>query len=557
MTKTLQGIGVSAGLAWGPAARVRPVAGFEEFESPCIDVAAEAERVRAALEEVAGSLRAKAAAFSGQAAEILEMTAQLATDRGLIKAINAQLKSGIGPTCAVHQAIEGYVEKLRSLGGYMAERATDLYDVRNRAISKLRGLPEPGVPELDAPAVVVADDLAPADVATLPSEVLALVLSASGPTSHTAIIAANLGIPTVVRAREAAEIESGQLLAVDGATGKVIVNPNPEERPGFEERARRRSALLSEVRGPGQTSCGRPVALLANIGTVADAKRAAESDVEGVGLFRTEFLFLDRAEPPSVAEQAESYAAVLRAFGSRRVVIRTLDAGADKPLAFANLGKEENPALGVRGLRLSQRRPQLLEDQLAALAQAYREVGGNLHVMAPMVATAAEASWFAERVRAHHLEHVGIMIETPASAVTAGRTLAGLDFASIGTNDLTQYTMAADRLNGELDELLSGWQPAALEMIRLACAGGREAGAHVGVCGESAGDPLLALVLVGLGVSSLSMSLAKVNAVRFALRHHSLAECEGFAQLAVAASSATEARAVVEGNTHSELRDLL
>jgi phosphotransferase system enzyme I (PtsI) len=305
------------------------------------------------------------------------------------------------------------------------------------------------------------------------------------------------------------------------------------------------------------TSDGHPVALLANIGTAQDAESAGVLDVEGVGLFRTEFLFLGQERAPSLEEQVTVYTRVFEAFGSRRVVVRTLDAGADKPLAFADLGPEDNPALGRRGLRLSAERPELLDTQLTALATAARATGADVRVMAPMVATAEESAWFARRVREHGLPVVGVMIEVPAAALRARHVLAEVDFASIGTNDLAQYTLAADRMQGELATLLDPWQPAVLDLVAAACDGGRDKGKPIGVCGEAAADPLLALVLTGLGVSSLSMAPTRVPAVRAALRMHDLSTCTAMAAAARAARSPQDARDAVLALANKFITDLI
>ena len=446
-------------------------------------------------------------------------------------------------TAAVEAAVEEYAEMLRGLGGYMAERATDLYDVRDRAICELRGLPAPGVPSFDDPVILLARDLAPAETATLdPEKVKGIITEIGGPTSHTAILAAQLGIPAIVKVTSILDVAEGCMLALDGGVGEVIVNPTDEEVELLEARSRHRATALAGSSGEGATYDGYKVKLLANIGTIDDAERAAKFDLEGSGLFRTEFLFLDRADAPSLEEQTETYTKVLQAFGDRRVVVRTLDAGADKPLSFADLGKEENPALGRRGLRLCQAREDLIDTQLAALAAAYEATKADLWVMAPMVSTLEEAQWFADKARGVGLPKVGIMIEVPAAAIRADQMLSIVDFASIGTNDLTQYTMAADRMDGELAPLLNAWQPAVLQMIKFACEGGRSTSKSIGVCGEAGGDPLLALVLTGLGVGSLSMAPTKVNAVRAALRLHDLATCQQMAAYALDAPTAEEGR---------------
>lgn len=352
-------------------------------------------------------------------------------------------------------------------------------------------------------------------------------------------------------------VEEGTMLALDGGVGEVIIAPTEDEVTLLKERSLRRAQALAGSTGKGATFDGYPVKLLANIGTVDDALKASKVDLEGSGLFRTEFLFLERADAPSLEEQTDTYTKVLQAFGNRRVVVRTLDAGADKPLSFADLGAEENPALGVRGLRLCQRREDLIDTQLQALAAAYKATGAELWVMAPMVATASEAKWFADKARGYGLPKVGIMIEVPAAALRAEQLLSIVDFASIGTNDLTQYTMAADRLDGNLATLLNPWQPAVLEMIRTACNGGRATGKPIGVCGEAGGDPLLALVLTGLGVASLSMAPSKVNAVRAALRMHDLATCQQMAAFAVDAPNAKEGRENVLKLVAPAMLDLL
>lgn len=557
----LHGIGVSAGTACGPVAVVTPAVGIDDHEPASVDPEADGQRVRDVLGEVASSLSERAAHANSKASkDVLEATAALATDRGLIRGVDKELKKGAGVTKAVHDAVELYAGKLRKIGGYMAERVTDLYDIRDRATARLRGLPEPGVPDLTAPSILVAHDLAPAETATLdPAMVLGIVTEAGGATSHTAILAAQLGIPAAVQVKGISDaIVDDPRIALDGSTGQIIVAPSDEDVAELDERSRRRAAALEGSAGAGKTRDGHAVKLLANIGTAEDAVKAAGYDLEGSGLFRSEFLFLDRDAAPTVDEQTETYTKVLEAFGERRVVVRTLDAGADKPLSFADLGEEENPALGRRGLRLSQAREDLLTDQLEALANAQRNVPeAELWVMAPMVATVEEAEWFAERARGAGLKQVGIMVETPAVAIRAGQVLEVVDFASIGTNDLSQYTMAADRMQGELAELLSPWQPAVLSMIRETCRGGEATDKPIGVCGEAGGDPLMALVLVGLGVKSLSMAPGKVNAVRAALNLHDMGTCQEMAEVALDARTAAEAREAVLKIADPVLHDLL
>jgi len=556
--RVLHGIGVSAGTASGPAVIVRGAPGPDPDEPVTTDPALASRQVRAAMQVVAEALTERARTAPPAARAILEASASMAADRGLAKAVDQELAAGSGLTRAVSDAVDRYSARLRSLGGYLADRVTDLQDVRDRLICELRGLPAPGLPDLVAPGILVAHDLAPADTATLsPRTVLGILTEAGGPTSHTAILAAQLGIPAVVQVAGLADLPDGTVVGIDGTLGEVLVSPGDAEVTMLAERSRRRAAALAGPGGAGATRDGHHVALLANIGTAADALRAAASDVEGSGLFRTEFLFLGRATAPALHEQTGAYTAVLRAFGHRRVVVRTLDAGADKPLPFANLGAEENPALGRRGLRLSQLREDLLRTQLEALAAAYRAGAADVRVMAPMVSTVEEAEWFAARVRAAGLPAAGIMIETPAAALRAEQILSVVDFASIGTNDLAQYTMAADRLQGELAGLLSPWQPAVLQLVQTACDGGRATGKPIGICGEAAGDPLLSLVLTGAGASSLSMASSRVPAVRAALRLHDLDTCRRMAAAAVSARTATDGHEAVLAMADPALMDLI
>jgi phosphotransferase system enzyme I (PtsI) len=401
----------------------------------------------------------------------------------------------------------------------------------------------PGLPDPGHPYVLVAGDLAPADTALLdPKQVLALVTERGGPTSHTAILAKALGLPAVVGCPGAAGLNDGTEVLVDGAAGTVQPDPAPEAVAAAAERERLRRESAARAHGPGRTADGHAVQLLANLGALGELDAAAAADCEGVGLFRTEFLYLDRAEAPGREEQTAAYRRVFTAFAGRKVVVRTLDAGADKPLPFATAADEMNPALGVRGLRTSRRDPGLLEDQVAAIAEAARGSDAEVWVMAPMVSVPAEAEEFARLVHGHGLPVAGAMVEVPAAALRAHALTEVCDFLSIGTNDLAQYAFAADRTLGSLAEFLDPWQPALLELVRLTADAGRRAGRPVGVCGEAAADPALALVLVGLGVTSLSAAPSCLPEVRAVLARHTLAECEALARAALGAADAATAR---------------
>ncbi len=546
----LSGVGVGRRAVVGPVVQVRPAPVVPADAAVVVDGSpADRATTRRALEDafaqVAAGLSEQAERASGTVAEVLTATAQMAADPALRAQVLAKVDAGEPPVQAIDSVVATFAAMFEAAGGYLAERVTDLRSVRDRVVAAALGLPAPGVPELHEPSVVVARDLAPADTAALDlAQVLAIVTELGGPTGHTAIIAGQLGLPCLVRVTGVTDLPDGTVVAVDAADGTVTVSPDDAQRARFAARAAAERALEQDT-AAGATSDGHPVALMANIGTAEDAERIAGNPVQGVGLFRTEVLFLERASAPTREEQAAVYARALRALGGRKVVVRTLDAGADKPLAFATQPDEENPALGVRGYRQVRTHPELLATQLAALADAQRETGTTPWVMAPMIATPDEARDFAALARANGVATVGVMVEIPAAALRAADILAEVDFVSLGTNDLAQYCMATDRLRGELADLLDAWQPAVLDLVAATARAGAVRGKPVGVCGESASDPLMSLVLVGLGVTSLSMSAGAVPAVRYAVRHHTLAQCQAMAAAALAARSATLARQAV------------
>ncbi|WP_413471078.1 phosphoenolpyruvate--protein phosphotransferase [Streptomyces peucetius] len=543
----MHGIGTGGGSAAGPVARMAPPSAVPapRTVNPA-DAPAEAARARGALAWVAGELEERAAAAGGDTAAVLSAQAMMAADPTLADQVGELVLGGLDAPHALDEAFRAFRSSLQAAGGYFAERVADLDDLRDRAVARVLGLPMPGLPDPGRPYVLVADDLAPADTALLdPAKVLALVTERGGPTSHTAILAKILGLPAVVGCAGAAALTDGTQVLVDGTAGTVLPDPDPETVAAAAARDEHRRRLSAQVGGPGRTADGHPVKLLVNLGAPAELPAAAAVDSEGVGLFRTEFLYLDREKAPTREEQTAAYREVFAAFAGRRVVVRTLDAGADKPLPFATASDEQNPALGVRGLRTARRDPQLLETQLAAIAAAAHGSDADVWVMAPMVSVPGEAAAFAEQVKAHGLRTAGAMVEVPAAALRAGDLARRCDFLSIGTNDLAQYAFAADRTLSSLAELLDPWQPALLELVRTAAEAGAAQGRPVGVCGEAAADPLLALVLVGLGVTSLSAAPGCLGDVRASLASHGLDDCRRLAGLALAAPDAAAAREAV------------
>ncbi|GAA2490817.1 putative PEP-binding protein [Winogradskya humida] len=535
MPDLLRGLGASSGAATGPAYRVGDPPRLPRPRA-VTDVDGELARAFAAMDAVHDDIgRRAAAAADPTTAEILRGQANLVADRTLRDGVAVAIRDGLEAPHAVAAVLAEHRAALLAVGGLLAARAADLDDLRDRIVASCLGLPMPAMPAPGRPYVLIAVDLAPADVALLDlSQVLAVVTSAGSFVSHTAILARARGLPTVVACGGALDITDGTVITVDGTTGRVTFGSVPPV-PAV--------TVPTDNGDPrGSTADGHRIALLANIGGAAELAGAC---VEGVGLFRTELLFQHHVDPPGLDEQVTAYEQVFAAMPGRRVVVRTFDAGSDKPLPFLSAGDEPNPALGIRGLRVVRRRAEILGTQIAAIAAAARSSRARVEVMAPMVTTVAEAAQFAALCRDAGLPTVGVMIEVPAAAVRAAQILGAVDFLSVGTNDLSQYAFAADRRSGELADLLDPWQPALLSLVALCAAAGSAAGRPVGVCGEAAADPAFAVVLAGLGVTSLSMTPAAVPPVRAALAAYTLEEARVAAQQALAATDPAAARAAV------------
>ena len=531
----IKGVGIGRGVAVGPVIRMA-AALPEPSDAPRADsVSAESEieRVTKSLALVNADLnrRAEEAANGDegakQAAPILQAIAMFASDPALAQSINTLIEQGKTAERAVLEGFGAVEEMFKAIGGYQGERAADLHDVGQRVIADLMGVPAPGVPVSDTPFVLVAEDLSPADTAGLDlDKTLAIVTSQGGPTSHTAILARARGIVAVVSAAGADDLKNGETVIVNAAESTITTEPS-EEQVAAAEAAKAKAAKAKELRGkPGATKDGYHIPLLANVGKPSDGKTALEYGAEGVGLFRSEFLFIGNAEPPSVEEQTKAYAELLAQFPGKKVVIRMLDAGADKPLPFLTPEDEPNPALGLRGLRTLRTHMNVLEGQLKALAAADAQTDADLWVMAPMVADAHEAAYFVKLGKSFGLKKVGVMAEVPSIALMADQVAKVADFVSIGTNDLTQYTLAADRTLGSVANYQTAWHPAVLRAIKLIADAGNANGMPVGVCGEAAADPDLAVVLTGIGVNSLSMTPVALDDVRAELAGVTLEEAQ-------------------------------
>jgi phosphotransferase system enzyme I (PtsI) len=542
-----KGIGVSPGVAIGPVRRVIAA----KVSGP---VPADIDQVLKALEAVALDLEKSAETIELEVAkEVLGAQAMMARDPSVIEVLEGAITEGVSFDVRpiVEEAFGGFKEQLLALGGYFAERVSDIDEIQTRLINKLAGIESGGL-TLTQPTIVVAEDLTPADTAALNLKfALALVCSHGGATSHTAIVARGLGIPAIVGCAGVMDLAEGTEVLVDGRAGEVISNPGADEISTRSEKEAKLKARAESVTGPGRLSDGTPIQLLGNAGTVDDVRAAAKVGAEGIGLFRTELLFLDSQVEPTVEEQVKLYSEVFDVMVGKKVVIRTLDAGSDKPVPYINAIHEENPALGVRGWRLTRTSNDVLNRQLEALSKAAAGKDVKLWVMAPMINTPDEAKDFADRVRTLGMKVPGVMIETPAAALHADRVLAEVEFGSFGTNDLTQYVMASDRMDSRLSDMTTAWHPAVLRAISIASDSAALVSKPVGVCGEAAANALLAAVLVGLGVSSLSMAPSALAEVRGFLATVDLDACQRAAKAAIGARSASEAeslaREILEG----------
>lgn len=445
---------------------------------------------------------------------------------------------------------------------YIAARATDVVEVTDRVRRRLAGVESTDLGAVEVPSILVAEAITAAETALLdPSLVLGLVTEAGGPTSHVAIIARSLGVAAVVGTTGVVEmVDSGDVVALDGASGDVAIRPDDETTAGF---AARRDAFVAaqqaaaRFRGVRVSLGDRPVAVPANVGSREDIELAIAEGADGIGLLRTEFLFLDRAAAPSEEEQFEFYSLAAQGF-TDTVVIRTFDVGGDKPASYLRIDPEENPFLGVRGARLYSQESDLFNTQVRAILRA--AVHGDVSMMLPMISHVSEIhsvrARIAEAARqltdegvAHEVPPVGVMVEVPAVALVADAVAEEVDFFSIGTNDLTQYTMAADRTNGVLDGFQDPLHPAVLALCKLTADAAHRRGITVSVCGLAAADPAGAVVLAAMGIDKLSVSARSVNPTKSVIDSLGAATAGRLVARVLAAASAEEVREVVRSES--------
>ncbi len=549
----LTGVAASAGVAVGAAHHLRGAL------APPPDRSAddrEAQRLQEAIDAARRAIqrdRDTVSARAGQSeAAIFDAHLVLLDDDALLEPAQHAIESGATAERALYDAAQEVAARYREFEEpLLQERAADVLDVGRRVVGELTGAPEHATSE----GIVIAGELTPADAVGLdPARVTGIATAHGTPTAHAAILARALGLPAVVGLGEQVlAIEDGTTVLLDGDEGTLQADPPADVLRAATERreraAARRAVARERTHEPGATKDGTRIEVFANLGSVADAAQAVELGAEGVGLLRTEFLFLDRAELPGEEEQAETLREIARTLDGRPLIVRTLDAGADKPLPALPMPPETNPFLGVRGIRLTLERRDVLSTQLRAILRVAAE--HPLKVMLPMVATLEEIQAAREALAEARRDtgidsplELGIMVEVPAAALTARLLSEHVDFFSLGTNDLTQYTLAAERGDERLAALLTGPQPAVLRLVEATVAGGAAHGRWVGVCGELAGDPPSALLLVGLGVTELSMAPALVPEVKAALRGVELSDAQDAARQALEADDAAAARAL-------------
>ena len=525
----LSGLGVGLNSAVGEVFIVKPQAPLPEWTKSSKSAADETAALKTAIANVAANLAALGERAGGTSAEIFEALTFLLEDEELFELAESHISEGWTAAAAYGKAVDTFAELLGGDADF-DERVKDLQDISKRVQADIAGIEMAlELPEIGR-VVLVGDDFSPADTAQFTKAVVGVITLKGGPTSHTAIICRSRAIPAVVSCGAAASLNNGDTVLVDPVGDRVLFG-------GDESLATKAISFVAINDEP-------LIPVRANIGTLADAETAtAKTDAVGVGLFRTELLYLNSKNVPTVEEQAAEYATILAAAPQGPIVVRTIDAGSDKPVPFLHMPHEENPALGVRGFRLIQDHRNFIEDQLKSLEIARVQTGREVWVMAPMIATVQEAKEFADLARSLGGYKVGIMVETPSIATLIDQLAGIVDFVSVGTNDLSQYLFAADRMNANLGALSNHWQPGLIRTLARIADGANRGGFSVGVCGESASDPAFAVVLAGLGINSVSVSVSQVGAVRASLSALDLAKAKEVANKVLVATSPEEAKA--------------
>ena len=535
---TIQGKGVSKGVANGPVYFYRR-GGGEIVKTAVADAAAEKQRFEnarsTAMEQLAALYEKAVAEVGEEGAALFEAHQMMLEDLDYIDGINDMIEGeGVNAEYAVSQVAEQFAAMLAAMDdAYMQARAADVKDISNRVIGILQGVVAGGI-DSDVPVILASDDLAPSETVQLDkSKILGFVTSGGSGNSHTAILARTMGIPAIIGVGDAlTEGLEGKSAIIDGSTGEVAIDPDEVTsqrllRKQAEERALKE--LLDQLKGKENVTLdGRKVMVYCNIGSPDDVDPVLTNDGGGIGLFRSEFLYLQNDDYPTEEQQFQAYKTVAERMGGKRVIIRTLDIGADKQADYFQLEKEENPAMGLRAIRICLTRPEVFKTQLRALyrASAY----GKIAIMFPMITSVWEvqeikricdgvkAELRAEEIPFNENVELGIMIETPSAVMMSDRLAKEVDFFSVGTNDLTQYTLAVDRQGNNLDKFFDSHHPAVLRMLKMAADNAHKAGIWIGICGELGADVSLTETFLAIGIDELSVSPAAVLPLRSAIR---------------------------------------
>ena len=566
--KLIQGIAAAGGIAVGPVFQFHPVdvrVDRHIVADPGEEIKRLEKAVLAAAREVQSIVEHAKVETTADQASIFEAHLMMLQDPELLDAIRMSIaRDNWNAEFAVREATEYYARTLEGMGNdYFKSRAADVRDIARRLLRILLGADPADLGRLPRPSIIIAGDLTPSDTVLLDkSQVLGFCTVEGSETSHTAILARGLGIPAVVGGGpEILGIPDGKEIILDGSTGKVFLDPAPEIFETYNARkisvAKLAEKAAADCHESAVTLDDRQVEVVANIGSVEGAKTALANGAEGVGLLRTEFLYMGRKTLPDEEEQFKAYSAILDVFGMLPVVLRTCDIGGDKDLPYLDLARESNPFLGVRGLRLALVHPEeLLKPQLKAALRAGR--GHDLRIMFPMVAALTEIRQARRLLKECRAElvmegkpvggtlQVGIMIEVPSAALMADKLAPEVDFFSIGTNDLTQYTLAADRTNPRLAYLASAFSPAVLRLIQNVIIQAHKYGKWVGVCGELAGESLALPILLGLGLDEFSMNPPAIPAAKQIIRGLKVPECQKLAEEILNLGSAEEVKAYVQ-----------
>ncbi len=539
-----KGIGASPGIAIGMA-RVIKKAALTIDQKPLGPQTEELERLQTAIttatNELKTTIEKTKLSLGASEAMIFEAHLMMLQDPEFLSRIQAQIKAGDSAPYAVKIISDEFIAMFSAIEDeYLRARAADLKDVSERLLRKLLGIKDVDLSEKGI--ILLAEDLSPSDTAKIDRDkVYGFVTEIGGPTSHSAIMARTIGIPAIVGiGHTLSNIQNDDLIAIDGETGELYVNPSEVVVKELKEKMKAlqaKRAALETLKGQSSVTLdGHKVEIACNIGGVKDLVHVTENDGEGIGLFRSEFLYMDRSNLPSEKEQFEAYKAVLVGMGDKPVVIRTLDVGGDKNLPYLNIPKEENPFLGFRAIRYCLKNEGVFKTQIRALLRA--GCYGNLRIMLPMISGVTEVraakaiietckeELTQENIPFSSTYQLGIMIEIPAAAVIADLLAKEVDFFSIGTNDLIQYTVAVDRMNQDIAELYTPYHPAVLRLIYQVIQAGKQAGIWVGMCGEAAGNPNMIPILLGMGLEEFSMNPSKVLVARALVQKLSLKTLE-------------------------------